>query len=359
MRKFIFIMLTSILIAFTACQKEDLVEKKTVTTLKTKPVEVLHGMLVFDSEESFDAKLKEIQNLGNEERKTWEEDLGFKSFDRSISEILDEQAAYEKQFAYHTQEEMENLIEGGEIDEYSPIIKEYVNKGIIEVAINENKERYFNINSPMYSSVVNIDGFVAVGNEILQYTKDKFKLIKSLDYSKIEELKSIKDNVNDETFFVTAIKRKEKVAIGQEFEYSAESFTTDRKKIVATETYQFYDRYHNGIFYEANYTVRFVNMRKGMFFWNNQVAQTWVWGNFEIEAKGMPNGKENLNFSYPDMNVAYTTITVLKRKFFKLDYLYSPHGGPQIFSSTWSFVRTGGSHGLGVRLINHIRYERF
>lgn len=49
---------------------------------------------------------------------------------------------------------------------------------------------------------------------------------------------------------------------------------------------------------------------------------------------------------------------MIKREFSIYDY-NSIHDGPEIIRSKWNIIRWGGDHGLGVRLINHKRYERF
>ncbi len=215
----------------------------------------------------------------------------------------------------------------------------------------------------MYSSLVNIDGFVAIGNEILQYTKNKFKVIKSLDFSKIEQLNAMTDNTNDETFFVTDIHRREKVIIGKIFEYSAESFTNKNVKVVVTETYQFYDRKYDGRTYLANYTLLIQNQTRvySWFRWKWKETEdnipTWIWGDFDF--KTAENGTFNVNLNYGEQSIATKTITMINREFNRYDYLNSSDGGPEILRSTWNVVRWGGAHGLGVRLIDHVRYERF
>ena len=353
---FIFIMA----MFFSACQKEQL---KEITTTTHKELYVQNGILVFNSEESFDETIEKVNRMGDSERKIWEENLGFKSFDRFVSEIQDTQIAYQEKFAHLTKEELEKGLESGEIDRFSPLTKEYLDKGIIKIVFDENKEEYLDINYPMYSSLVNIDGFVAVGNEILQYTENKFKLIKSLDFSKLEKLNNIKDNINDETFFVTGIHGREKVTFGEIFKYSAESFTNKREKVVATETYQYYDRHYDGINYEANYSLKVENKKKYWrpfkWDWSPDYADTWVWVDFDIEAKEMPNGKDNVNISYGKLSFSTHIYTLIKRNFSKFYYLNSPNGGPTILNSKLNIQRWGGAHGLGIRLINHVRYERF
>lgn len=349
-------------ILITSCTKENLINNQLTEPIdEPKSLYVHNGILVFDSEETFNRTLEEINKMDDSERKNWEECLGFKSFNRAISEADKEQIAYQEKFDNYSIEELEGLIKNGEIEEYSPLTKQYIDRGIIKMVIDNNNEVSRVVNFPMYSSLVNIDGLVAVGNEILLYTKSKFKLIKSLDFSKIEQLKSINDNINDEDFFVTNIFSREKVTIGKIFEYSAESFTTDRQKVVATETYQYYDRKYDGRNYEANYTLLVENKLKiyKWFRWqwiNDYDTRTWVWGDFDFKTK--ENGTYNVSLEYPDMLIAYTTITMIKREFNRYDY-NSVDGGPEILRSTWNICRWGGSHGLGVRLIDHIRYERF
>lgn len=356
--KKILIILTLLLIV--SCTKESLTENNKIVPQK---IYVHNGILVFDTKESFVEILDKINKMSIDERENWEEKLGFKSFDRTISEIFKDQFIHQERISAYSIEELEILVKNGEVDEFSPMIKEYIKKGIIEIVLDDNDERNLNINSPMYSSLVNIDGFVAIGNEILQYTKNRFKVIKSLDFSKIEDLKEINENINNENFFVTRIIVREKVTIGNIFSYTAESFTTDRQKVVATETYQYYDRYYDGIFYEANYTLEVVNRKKFWsifgWYWAGEYARTWVWGDFDIEAKDILNGKENVPFSHADENILRKTYTLINKKFSKFDYLNSDKGGPKILRSTLNVSRWGGPHGLGVRLIDHIRYERF
>lgn len=354
------IFIVTLVAILASCSKQEFVNQiKDEPKNDPQKLFVRNGILIFDSEESFNQTLEKVNKMGVIERRDWEEKLGFKSFERFVSEIIDDQILYEERLVKDTTQELQILLKTGEIEEFSPLVKEYLIKGILEIVFDGNNEKVLKINSPMYPSLINKDGLVAIGNEILQYTKDKFKLIKSLEFDKVDQLMAIDNLVDNETFFVTKIHGREKVTIGNIFQYSAESFTTDRQKIVATETYQYYDRYHDNVHYEANYSLLIVNQKKGLFFWNNQFARTWVWGDFDVEAKDMPNERENLTFNYPDMNIDVKTITVLKRWFYKSDYLTSDNGGPQIFRSTWNFVRWGGPHGLGVRLIDHSRYERF
>ncbi|MDF1548813.1 MAG: hypothetical protein P1P88_13395 [Bacteroidales bacterium] len=350
----------------TSCTKDDLIDQIKETQIKEHhELFTQNGMLVFDSEESFDASLNKVQNMDYMERKKWEEELGFESFNRAVGEVIDEQISYQAKFASLDPEELLKRLLTGEIEEFSPSMKKYIEKGIISIVIDENNEQNFDVNYPLYPSLVNIDGFVVVGKEILQYKKNKFKLIKSLDFNKINQLETLNDNINDKTFFVTDIikQTREKVTLYSPiFKYSAESFTNDRQKVVATETYIYYDRYYDGINYEATYTLEVTNYKKYWGFlswnWNTEFARTWVWGNFEIERR-VPFLPKKVDFSYPDRNISSYTYTLSKETFSKYDYLNNSFGGPKILNSTLNVTRWGGDHGLGVRLINHERYERF
>lgn len=93
--------IVSFITIIAACSKENVVEKAKETPINIqKKLYVKNGILVFNSEKSFDKTLEKVNKMADDERKNWEINLGFKSFVRTLSEIEDDQILHQEKFAH-------------------------------------------------------------------------------------------------------------------------------------------------------------------------------------------------------------------------------------------------------------------
>ncbi len=96
-------------------------------------------MLVFESQEQFDITLKKLKKMSSSERKNWQEKLGFKSFNRLISEIIDAEISYHEKFENLPEKQLKELVESGKYKKYSALTEKYLKKGIAKVALDSKK----------------------------------------------------------------------------------------------------------------------------------------------------------------------------------------------------------------------------
>ncbi len=79
-----------------------------------------------------------------------------------------------------------------------------MDKDIIKIVKDTDGSEYFNyaVSDPGMANVLNMEGWMKVGDWICQYTPEGFKIILDGDFAKVEQVKTINNNYKDETFLV-------------------------------------------------------------------------------------------------------------------------------------------------------------
>ncbi len=201
-----FVLYTLIITTIFACQREEftteLTQQVDYTNQVLKPVEMQHGMLAFASKENLDLRLIELNRLSFEEFKEWEKNLGIETqrgaFDRvaqaeeAISDYY-ESLPVEKQKIYRKMPVV-----------HSELYKEMLDRKIITIVKDADGSEYWDyaVSDPSLANVLNMNGFVKIGDWICQYTPEGFKIILDGDFNKIEQLQTITKNYKDDTFLV-------------------------------------------------------------------------------------------------------------------------------------------------------------
>lgn len=343
MRILNFILMAAIIVAISACEKTELI-KENQPTVNVEPIGVQHGMLVFDKQETFDATLKMLDNMTSKERIAWEENLGFKSYDRLIREIVDAQIALHSQYEKLPEEEQQVLLESGNYEEFAPITKNYIKKGIVKIEKDENNEEHLNFAEPLFSKLINPEGFVVVGNYIFQYTEDFYKVIKDRDFSKINDLTKINLPKDNEEFYIIELKNKTRKSTYYPININVSSNTVNREKIVLFEKLEIISPDIYG-YKLATYTIR---ARAEQRQWNGKFRDDYT----RIWLDGTCHVVDYYGDSYWPLDVDDVHDYQVFRTVYKRSLPY-PGSDPTIPTSVWTASRWGGPHGITVRLTDH------
>ena len=341
MKKLNYLMVAVILLLFAACEKTELVKEQPETKIKEQAISVQHGMLVFDSQETFDATVEKLEIMTLDERKAWEEELGFKSYQRLIHEIIEAEIVLNDKYESLSEVEQKKLLRTSEYERYSQLTLKYMEKGLVRTVVNENGEEHMEFPTIIFPNVLNEDGMVTIGNNIYQYTEGQFKYLKSRDFSKIENLKITKTLVDNDQMLVANIQNKNKITV---INSEAISHTVGRKKIVLRELYNYYGPFSDGT-RKAYYQVTAVAERKNWLgSWIGDNTSIWLYGDVHV-TDNITN--PNPTFSISNYQGAIKSIIVFNQ------YYPAGHQQPSMNTSISTALRAGGSNGIGVRMINH------
>ncbi len=336
--------------------------------ISVSQVGIENGILVFDNDESFNTTLQKVEKMSTDERKIWEENLRFKSFDRLCREIISNEIAYTEKFESLPAEELQKSIETGDYQPYSQLALKYIENGVVKVITNSAGEEQMDFNKLLNSTLINENGFVVVGNEIRQFTENQYKVIKSRDFRKINNMVKITNSIDNNDFFVSDINKDRFKSLGTHFNFQAESYTTDKQKVTLRE---YCYSYKTGTYnYRVDYTVYIDNWKKNIFgTFKPQFARTWYSGDFNVTEGRMSETEpyvpvyftKNYTFSASDVNLESWHYPVYSRAWYAGGSSTSPEWIIPTYPipSTWSVTRWGGASGLGVRILDHSRWERF
>ncbi len=211
----VFAMVAMSLTIFNGCQKEnqlvdDLQSPKQVIKIfqPTYEVGVKNGMLVFESKLAFDVTKLEIAGADRKAVDLWEQKLGIKTPASIFQAVVFAEDSVSKYYAGLPEDEQEYWRKQPEI--HSEIYKKALAEQIIHLLPDGEEGEYFDLNlyDKTAASVVNLDGLVIVEGQIHQYTSNAIKLITDGDMGKIEKLKKINANYQDNNMLVAVFDNK-------------------------------------------------------------------------------------------------------------------------------------------------------
>ncbi len=204
----LFIMLVSV-VTFVACNKDEV---KTATVKKnetsdifipTNKIEVINGMLVFESKMAYDVTKLEISNANRHSVDLWENKLGIKTQANIFNKVILSEDSISHYYKSLPVSEQEYWFSQPQI--HSEKYLNALNSEIIHIVTDNSGNKYFDLNlyDNSASNLINIEGFVKIGDQIHQYTKDAIKIIKDGDFNKIETLKNINKTYQKDNIIVT------------------------------------------------------------------------------------------------------------------------------------------------------------
>ena len=220
---------------FSACRKDESQVSQQVNDLQTcevvtkafqptNEIKVNNGMLVFESKMAFDVTKLEIANAERKDVDLWEKQLGIKTPARIFQAVVLAEDSVNNY--YESLPENEQEYWRGQPEIHSEIYQDALTKQIIHLKSDEDGGEYFDLNlvDNTAASVVNLYGLVMVEGQIFQYTDNAVKIITDGDMSKIEKLKKIDANYDDDNILVMVYDNRK---LDQNNQLKSTSFDTD------------------------------------------------------------------------------------------------------------------------------------
>jgi len=352
--------MVAIIVAFSACEKKDFLDENVVSSSngfkenKTSAavlelVDVKHGMLVFDNRNAFDATLKILDGMNALERKAWEESVGFKSYDRLISEIVEAQIALNEKYEKLPKEEQLALLENENYEKFAHITKKHIENGVVKIEKDENNEEHLNFADPLFPKLINEKGLVILNNNIIQYTERFYKVIRNRDFDKLSDLSKINVSTENDDYLVVELKTKVLKSTTYPINVSASSNVVDRQKVVLKEKLTYIGANANG-YAEAVYVVSAeAEKRQWNRLFGSDFTQIWLYGDckFVYWTGNLYRTRDEYVDNWWRIHETVVDITNLA--------VYSPVSVPE---SVWTASRWGGPHGITVRVTDHTEVWR-
>jgi hypothetical protein len=195
------------LISFYACQKD---KGETVASNATsnpalnvyQSAQVEHGMLVFASKQEMDMAMIELNSLTIAEFEAWEKSKNINTQFSAFNAVVKEEGKISDYYESLPAEEQATA--RNQPQPHSDIYNEMMDKGVLMLIKDNDGNEYFNyaVSNPTMTKVINLEGFVKAGDWIYQFNDKGVKIILDGDFSKIETLKSMNENLTDKTYVI-------------------------------------------------------------------------------------------------------------------------------------------------------------
>lgn len=201
-----FVAFLLILTGVFSCQREEFTADVAPAAEQMKSLDealkVQNGLFVFASKEHLDRKLFELNQLTYEQYQKWEKSMGIETHRGAFERVALAEEQISDYYESLPPEEQDHYRKLPPV--HSDIYKEMLERKVITLITEDDGSQYWDyaVSGPSLARVLNMDGFVKVGDWITQYTPQGFKIILDGDFSKVEQLKSINRNYKDETFLV-------------------------------------------------------------------------------------------------------------------------------------------------------------
>ncbi|MBV6646198.1 MAG: discoidin domain-containing protein [Cyclobacteriaceae bacterium] len=146
-------------------------------------------MLTFESEAKLFETLTHLQTLSPEELKTWGEKRDFISLKQVFNEVLEAEWAISDYFEEMTPGELEAI--GGAPAEpiTSEVLDHALTRGYLRLVSDPEGDYFdYNIYEVNLAPVLNVDGFVKIGNDLYQYGLDQKRILEGGSLSDIPKL---------------------------------------------------------------------------------------------------------------------------------------------------------------------------
>ena len=228
----------------SSCGKEPIKAadlKKENNVAFTLPVKytVKDGILSFESKDDFDKALTAICLEENSTIENWEDQHGFYSLKHYFEDIILAEDAVENEIFKLPLAEQEAYKNAPQI--YSDLYKDALSKGIIKEVIDpDDGSTYwdYGVSDPSFAPLLNTDGMVIIGGELVWFDNNGFgKIIKDGDFAKLDEIKAINKNFDNEFFHVMKFSKKgntQKFGSSYSFpRYNNWRYPTSKKRVKA------------------------------------------------------------------------------------------------------------------------------
>jgi uncharacterized small protein (DUF1192 family) len=163
-----------------ACENETEFEEEIVASDFVSEVEVVNGVLCFDSRSSIDELQKSIGSQTFDELSVWEDEIGFNSIEKRSAELMDEIECRADQFVSngYTQQEVLAKYDSGELEELTSDIQAEIERLKLDYTKDENGIRLMrNPLRTQYSlRFMNENYEIVIADTLYQYSEDKIEM---------------------------------------------------------------------------------------------------------------------------------------------------------------------------------------
>ncbi|MDP3915807.1 MAG: hypothetical protein Q8R96_18935, partial [Bacteroidota bacterium] len=182
MKKFTFMaVIAVVLTVFNGCQKEPnsnetKMKDEIIANVKvfqpSNKIVVENGMLKFDSKVAFDVTKLEIAAAGRTAVDLWEKSLGIKTPGSIFNAVVLAEDSISDYFMSLPENEQEYW--RNQVQTHSTIYNEALTQKTIHLLPDGEGGEYFDLNlyDKTTASLINLDGFVIIENQIYQYTEN-------------------------------------------------------------------------------------------------------------------------------------------------------------------------------------------
>jgi len=162
---------------------------------------VYNGMIVFSDYETFKSISNIVASKSDQELNDWEKSISFKS----LRYIFNETIENEIEFVESQAEKTSNVNLDRNTLGFLPETKKYLDKGVFY--IDEYETVSMNVSDDYLGALVNKDGLVRIGDNIILFQRDLVKTLKVLEPSKIQLLYAAKQTDVSNGISVSEVKR--------------------------------------------------------------------------------------------------------------------------------------------------------
>lgn len=161
---------------------------------------VKNGIMHFKDNTSFESYLEKLKISDTKNNSDYSSSITFYSMKKCFNDIVNEESKISEEHEKRGNNEYSKV-------EHGNLISKFPNVCIIKTLEDGGKYFEINVNNNDYflANVLNPDGIVIVGENIYQYTDEYTKIMKGVDYNKINQL--IKTNTSNNE--ITVSKNKE------------------------------------------------------------------------------------------------------------------------------------------------------
>ena len=165
---------------FFACENNTEFEEEIVNSEFVSDVEVVNGVLCFDSRSSIEELSKSIGSKSFYELSIWEDEIGFNSIEKRSAELMDEIACRADQFVAdgYTQQEVLAKYDSGELEELTPGIQADIERLKLDYSKDENGIRLMrNPLRTQYSlRFLNENYEIVIADTLYQFSENEIKI---------------------------------------------------------------------------------------------------------------------------------------------------------------------------------------
>ncbi len=177
-----------------SCKKNNVEDAVQPQSKPTAKVSCKNGMLVFNTQSDFEQTISKVMNMTNEERRVWEEKLGFLSQQRIADQINAAEIAFTKELCKGIDENisLEEFKKLGLYNKHSDLYYKYIKKGIIKGIIEKDGAVSYDMTicEPIMAIITNDEGLVQVGKSMYQYLDNTSKKLVDISKCNIDDFKS-------------------------------------------------------------------------------------------------------------------------------------------------------------------------